>query len=542
MVILITSKKRVCFSIVFIFYLVTETCAQASGRRPNIIFILADDMGIGDTSVPRYKPKFTITQIQTPNLERLASNGLLFTKAYASSSVCGPSRSSILLGRHTGRSLIRGNTGKMGKYGDFALPNDRSTFVEILRKAGYYTALIGKWGFGGHSAIPPSHPLDKGFDKFFGQLTHEDSHIFFPDRIYDNTRENKRYDANLHLPKNERASEERCTSQPESCEFIHDLYTEEAVSLIKQRTNKENPFFLFLSYTAPHVGSWDPEPEGQRLGFAARVRKVAPRYVCPRNMYIPPKTWKIDECRHRSVITNYLDRDIGVILDLVEEQGIAGNTLIIFTADNGPNGKIRLFRGGRTALVHNLKTFKSTAGQRGGKRDLFEGGTRTPFIVQWKGKISPSSRSSELVSLTDLYSTFLSLAGAASTSKDLDNDSISLVPTLLGMSNKQEHHQYLHFEYCDQQSDNWAVIKNDPNERCSWAVRRNDGYKLMYDHNLKKTLLFNLNNDPSERRNLALFASNRRLIDNLQSLYKISHVPLQDVGYHGQTIEDENVK
>jgi len=352
----------------------------------------------------------------------------------------------------------------------------------------------------------------------------------FPHRIHDNSKENNNYEANVRLPENNLATAARCSSSSNGCSFIHDLLTTRAVTYIQERTSQQNPFFLFLSYTTPHVGSWKPEKEGSRLSFAERVRKIAPDAVCPNSMWVPTGALRIDACRHKAAITNYLDRDIGTILDTLEENGLSESTVILFAADNGPNGNININVNKQRRKVHDLRTFNSTSGQRGGKRTLFEGGLRTPFIVQWKGHIKPGSVSESLVSLVDLFATFADLAQA-----DIDRskvDSLSLVPVFKGLETELER-EYLHFEYCDQQSLRWNDIKKNPSSLCSWAIVKKDGYKLQYNHKEKRTYLFNLRTDPSEKNSL----HRPQRIVNMRALYQSSHFPLEEVGYHGQTVK-----
>jgi len=282
-----------------------------------------------------------------------------------------------------------------------------------------------------------------------------------------------------------------------------------------------------LSYSTPHVGSW--KPDRRTTTWQDRVHKIAPVYTCPDSFEVAPDVRRIEECRHAALVTNYVDRDVGRILDSLEKHGIAENTLVVFAGDNGPNGEIRI----DGELIHDLATFKSTADQRGGKREVFEGGIRTPLIMQYKGTIPGGTVENLPASLEDLFTTFADAARATHLVKaSALLDGVSLLPTLTEKQSSQIRREYLYFEHCNLQAVNWKKIKSNPNSLCSWAVRRFDGWKLLYNYLDGKYYLFDLNSDPSERQNL--YGANPELVSSLWSLREEAHIPLKEMGYDGQ--------
>jgi len=547
----------VCFSLLLGFSFVNSSC----GLRPNIIFILADDLGVGDLSVDDYKQEQQEhkQQIQTPSLERMARNGIRYTQAYAPSPVCGPSRASILFGYDTGQSPIRGNTGTGI---DFDLPRSETTFVELLESSGYFTALIGKWGFGGPGG---SLPGQYGFQRFIGQLTHQDAHVLMPLRIHNHTKIypfklNKKNQNNfnfmytideqsIYLEKNEKANENYCIQDNLNCDFAHDVYTRYALDYISdhcgknQKNNNNNnnnqPYFLYLSYNTPHVGSWLNEDKLDN--YRDKIRKVAPKYDknCVDTINVPGDTSKVDECRHKSILEDYIDVDVGKILDLVRDCNDEDSTMIIFAGDNGPNGNLFLSNNQRNR-VHHLDTFYSTAGMRGGKRDMYEGGIRTPLIIQWKNTIPMNSVSTKMVSLIDLYQTFIEVAGLTEqcflfppslssrilSSLSSSSSSSRISSSRISLLNNENEHDYLYWEFCPSQVKEWKTIRRRPWKRCSRAARLQNGMKLVYRHETEKLELYNITNDYSETRNIININENSILLKQLQDIFDNSHVPL----------------
>lgn len=356
--------------------------------QPNIILIVADDLGYGDLGV------YGQREIATPNLDRMAAEGMRFTQFYAGSTVCAPSRGSLMTGLHTGHSPIRGNGLQ------FLRPND-VTMAQVLRDAGYRTAGYGKWGLG--DSWTRGLPMQQGFDEWFGYLNHLQAHNYYPSHLYANRKP-------IPIPGNLRAFPDRTV-------YSHDLFTELADAYI-QREHSE-PYFLYLPYTIPHantMGSW--------LGAEGMpVPDDAPYSNAP---------WPQTQRNHAAMITR-LDRDIGRLLDRLDATGQSENTLVIFTSDNGPHRE-----GGA-----DPEFFDSNGPLRGIKRDLYEGGIRVPMIARWTGTVAPGTTSDHQCAFWDLMTTF---ADVADTPAPENTDGISFVPTLTNEGTQPEH-EFLYWEF-----------------------------------------------------------------------------------------------
>jgi|GEM_PF-499831 len=408
-----------------VFILIMPDALRAREKapgRPNIIYILADDAGYGDFGC------YGQQDISTPNIDGMAGEGIIFTEHYAGAPVCAPSRCSLLTGKHTGHGQIRGNEEVLPE-GQMSLSSGETTVAEVLKKAGYYTALIGKWGLGapGSEGEPSRH----GFDYSFGYLCQRQAHNYYPDHLWRNGEK---------IPL-------------DGMTYTHDLFTREALTLI--RKNKSRPFFLYLAYTIPHAALQVPdlEPYGGRA-------------------------WSEDKKRYAAMITR-MDRDIGTIKDLLRELGMDGNTLVIFSSDNGPHAE-----GGA-----HPSYFRSAGPFRGMKRDLYEGGIRVPMIAWWPGVIKARSRTSHVSAFWDILPTLAELAGAGIPG---GIDGISLVPVLLGRPGDQKNHESLYWEFHEQggkQAVRWGKWK---------ALQLN--VRLDPDAPLE---LYNLESDPGEKQNLA---------------------------------------
>lgn len=347
-------------------------------KRPNIIFILADDLGYGDLGC--YGQKV----IQTPNLDRMAAEGIRFTDCYAGSTVCAPSRCCLMTGYHTGHARIRGNKRHP------LLPED-VTVAELLKAEGYATGIIGKWGLG--EPATTGIPNRQGFDEWFGYLNQRRAHNYYPDYVWHN--ETKYYLEH---------------------QYSHDLFTERALDFIKR--NKDRRFFLYLAYTIPHANN--------ELG-----RKTGNGMEVPSDEPYSDKPWPQPQKNHAAMITR-LDRDIGRLFDLLKQLGIDENTIVFFSSDNGPHKE-----GGA-----DPKFFNSSGPLRGYKRDLYEGGIRVPMLVRWPGVIEAGRVCDFPWAFWDFLPTAAELAGA---SVPEGIDGISIVPTLL--ARKQKGHDYLYWEF-----------------------------------------------------------------------------------------------
>ncbi len=367
-------------------------------RPPNIIFILADDLGYGDLGC------YGQEKILTPRLDRMAAEGMRFTQAYSGSTVCAPSRCSLMTGMHQGHAFIRGNTSMIDRV-RVPLRSEDITVAEVLKKAGYATGLVGKWGLGDTGTT--GAPNAKGFDEFFGYTDQYLAHNYYPDKLWRN-------DVEVTVEGNVLEAPNVCKT---CTTYSHDLFTTEALGFIER--HKETPFFLYLAYTIPHANN-----EAKR--FRENGMEV------PSDEPYRDKPWPQAQRNHAAMITR-LDRDLGRVLDLLEEQGLARDTLVIFSSDNGVHKE-----GG---VVPSF--FMDSGPLRGIKRDLYEGGIRVPAIAWWPGTIAPKTVSDQTWAFWDFLPTAAALAGCEAPGCD----GVSILPTLKGSGDAQGQHEYLYWEF-----------------------------------------------------------------------------------------------
>lgn len=426
--------------------------AQPAPKKPNIIFILADDLGYGDTE------PYGQVKIKTPFLSRLAEEGMLFTQFYAGTSVCAPSRSALMTGQHTGHTFIRGNK-EIQPEGQYPIADTVFTIAEALKKAGYATGLFGKWGLG--PAGSSGDPLAHGIDRFYGYNCQRQSHRYYPTHLWNN-------DKQVLLSENGNLEHTKT--------YAPDLIQEQALRFIEQHVQR--PFLLFLTYTLPHaellapddsiyreyLGKFEEKPyRGNDYGEGATDGGYA-------SQLHPHATF--------AAMVTRLDKYVGEVMASLKRLGIDDNTLVIFTSDNGPHTE-----GGADPSF-----FRSSGGLRGIKRDLYEGGIRVPFIARWPGKIKPGVKNNYAGAFWDIFPTFTDIAGIAGPPH---TDGISILPALTG-GNNQEEHAYLYWEF-HEGGGRQAVRKG------KWkAVRLNvfkdpDGPVELYD----------LDKDKTETKNLA---------------------------------------
>jgi arylsulfatase A-like enzyme len=358
-------------------------------KKPNVIFILADDLGYGDLGCYGQK------KIKTPNLDRLAAQGMRFTQAYAGSTVCAPSRCALMTGKHTGHAHIRGNS-------NVPLRPEDVTVAALLKQAGYVTGLIGKWGLG--EAGTTGVPTKQGFDSFFGYLNQVHAHNYYPDFLWRNT-EKVPIEGNVVVK----------GVATKRTQYSHDLFAEEALRFVEK--NKDKTFFLYLAFTIPHANN-----EAGKLGMEV-----------PSDEPYTKEPWPQAQRNHAAMITR-MDRDVGRLMQKLQELGIDENTIVFFSSDNGPHKE----GGGDPDF------FRSAGPLRGFKRSLHDGGVRVPMIVRWPGKI-PAGDNPHVWAFWDFLPTAAELAGA----RVPDNiDGISIVPTLLRQG-KQRDHEYLYWEFTE---------------------------------------------------------------------------------------------
>lgn len=401
--------------------LVNESFAQKESSRPNIIYILADDLGYGDIGC--YGQKY----IKTPYIDRLAAEGIRFTQHYTGAPVCAPARCCLLTGKNAGHAFVRDNLELKDddpfKIGQTPLPDETFTIAKMLKKSGYSTAIIGKWGLG--SIASSGAPNKQGFDFFYGYADQVHAHNHYPDFLWRNDKQESipgnvltvhpKIDKSLTVDKNE-------YKKYIGTHYSLDLMADEAVKFIGE--NRNNPFFLYLAFVTPHKalqvpveslemynGKFDEQPYDGKASYTPHPRPLS---------------------AYAAMITR-MDSKVGAILQKLKELGIDDNTIVMFSSDNGPAG------GGGL----NNKFFNSSGGLRGMKAQVYEGGIREPFIVRWPGIVSPGKTSGHVSAQYDLMATLAELTGQ----KLNETDGISFLPTLRGETKNQKQHEFLYWEF-----------------------------------------------------------------------------------------------
>ena len=431
--------------------------------RPNIVFILADDMGYGEIE------PFGQTLIKTPNLTRMAKEGMKLTNHYAGTSVCAPSRCALMTGLHTGHAEVRGNQQYKIKNGQLPISDQAVTVAELLKISGYATGLIGKWGLGDTGTT--GDPNKQGFDFFYGYTDQVLAHNHFPQFLIRNGAKEYLRNEVEYLDSSKWGSITKSRK-----DFADELFMNEAIKFITE--NRSRNFFLYLPFIIPHCND-----EGLK-DF---------QYEVPSQREYVSQTWSKDEKDYAASIS-YLDEYVGKILDHLKKLHLDSNTLVIFTSDNGPR-------------VNQMR-FKSSGNLRGFKRDLYEGGVRVPFIAWWPGHIKNNSVSDHVSTFWDFMPTVCTLAGVQ---QHYDSDGISYLPTLLAKGN-QVKHDYVYFEF--HEGDGAQAVRKG-----KWkAVVR--GVKSEKPSALE---LYDLENDPAEQNNVA--SKFPEISAQLSSIIKKSHEP-----------------
>ena len=345
-------------------------------KKPNIVFILVDDAGIGDFST------YGCSYGTTPNIDRLAAEGMKFTHAYSGSAVCAPSRCVLMTGQHTGHVLRRANQSKDGL---LSLPAGQATVARLLHDAGYATGGFGKWGLGNPNTTGVAEK--QGFDVFFGYYDQKHAHDYYTDYLVRNS-------TNVPYQQSGKHTWE---------DYSHTRIANETLKFIEE--NKDRPFFCYAAWTPPHD-----------------------EWVIPDNAPFSEKPWP-EEMRNYAAMVALVDKDVGRLMQKLKDLGIDDNTLVIFSSDNGANDEC-------------IEPLKSTGGLRGFKRMLYEGGIRAPFIARMPGKIAPGTTSDVLTTSVDFMPTAADLAGVPHPAR---LDGISILPTLLGQKQAKQH-ESLYFE------------------------------------------------------------------------------------------------
>ncbi len=457
--------------------------ASSEAPRPNIILIVADDLGYGDLG------SYGQRHIQTPHLDQMAKEGLRFTQFYAGSTVCAPSRSVLMTGQHTGRTPVRGNE-EVVPIGQQPLPDSTITVAEVLQEAGYVTGAFGKWGLGAPGSAGVPHR--QGVDRFFGYIGQRRAHFYWPEFLFESDR-----DSLWRVPLE--GNKAKDTSTPDFPHpgsgpplqrgtYSHDAIMERALSFVDTQSQSDNPFFAYLPVTIPHASLSVPK-DALAPYLNADGNSVFDETPFPGNHYTVQPTPK---AAYAAMISR-LDQDVGRLLDHLESNGAAKNTLVLFTSDNGPHEE-----GG-----YDPSYFNSNGSLRGMKRDLYEGGIRVPQIAWWPGRVE-AGRTTDLPSyFGDYMQTFATLAGVSPPDAI---DSISLVPTLLGNSTRQKTHDHLYWEFQGTQAVRQGRWK---------AVRDSIGGGTPE--------LYNLNDDPEESENVA--DEHPGVVERMSTLMNEAHTP-----------------
>jgi arylsulfatase A-like enzyme len=397
--------------------------------RPNIILIVADDLGYGELG--SYGQK----KIQTPHLDRMAAEGMRFTQFYAGSTVCAPSRAVFMTGLHTGNVRIRGNTPRV------PLAKEDLTIAELLKHSGYATCAIGKWGLG-LEPTPKARlknqwfatPNQKGFEEWFGYIDQQKAHDYFPEQLWRN-------DDLIQLERNLYGNKG---------DYSHHFFARASLNYAAISRNK--PFFLYLAYTIPHANS--------RLG-----RETGNGMEIPSDEPYSAMDWPQPEKNKAAMIT-LLDRDIGRLFEVLKEHGLDENTVVFFTSDNGPH----------KAGGNDPAFFNASGPFRGIKRDLYEGGIRVPMIVRWPGKIPAGEVSDQVWAAWDFLPTAAEIAHIPPPRRI---DGISMLPTLLGKKQTNQH-AFLYWEFHEQGSKqavrmgDWKALRQAPGAPLELYYLKND--------------------------------------------------------------------
>jgi arylsulfatase A-like enzyme len=463
-------KNKIPIALYASFAFVSCVPGNKEEPQPNIVYILADDLGYGDLSC------YGQQKFSTPNIDRLASEGMLFSQHYTGSTVSAPSRSSLMTGLHTGHTPIRGNK-PWEPEGQWPMSSDSYTVAEMLKTSGYTTGAYGKWGLG--YIDTEGDPNSQGFDEFYGYNCQGLAHNYYPDHLWHNhekilLHENDNGKTGIYGP---------------------DIIHEAALDFLE--TNKDNPFFLFYPTTIPHAelfareeymqmfrGKFDPEKSYKGVDDGPTFR-LGPYGSQPES-----------HAAFAAMITG-LDNYVGELLAKLEELELEKNTIVIFVSDNGPH-----MEGGA-----DPDYFNSNGDLKGYKRDVYEGGIRTPMLVKWPGKIVAGSTSEHISAFWDVMPTFAEISGAEVSG---EIDGISFLPALLGK--QQKKHEYLYWEFHEQggkvavRMGNWKAVKLNINKTPQ-----------------SETELYDLSTDIGEADNLA--ASNPDIVKKMEEIMKQAHTP-----------------
>ncbi|RPI20016.1 MAG: N-acetylgalactosamine-6-sulfatase [Acidobacteria bacterium] len=450
---------------------------------PNIVFILADDLGYGDVGC------FGQQKIRTPNIDKLAASGIRFTRHYSGSPVCAPSRGVLMTGLHSGHAVIRNNK-EIQPEGQPPLPAGTQTLARLLQKSGYRTGCFGKWGLGFPGS--PGEPLRQGFDRFFGYNCQRHAHNYYPTYLWDNDRrrpiDNPDFSPHQQLPQDLDPKDAASYRAYIGRHYSPDLIAEEARSFV--RASAGRPFFLWMTTTVPHLALQVPEDS-----LAEYLGKFPETPYKGQTRYLPHRA---PRAAYAAMITR-MDREVGRLRKLIEELGLGKRTIFVFASDNGP---VYDQHGGT-----DCDFFNSNGGLNGRKGSVYEGGMRVPMMVSWPGRISAGTQSDRVTGFEDWLPTICELAGVQ---PGAAVDGISFAPTLMGQKQTVRPFLYREFPaYGGQQcllAEDWKLIRRDLVPSAGTQP---------------KTELYNLASDPHEGRDVA--TANPAVVARLTEIAREQH-------------------
>lgn len=447
----------------------------AAAQKPNVIYLLADDLGLGDLSC------YGQEKFKTPSIDRIAKEGIQFTAHYSGNTVCSPSRAVLMTGQQPGKVYLRGNVTE-----EITAPLDPQMTVlpEIFKAAGYATGAFGKWGLGHTHLEGKNNPLTHGFDEFCGWKSQMIAHTYYPSSYVHNGKE-------IPLKKGT---------------YVHDIIMNNALQFMERNANEGRPFFCYIPTAIPHAAMHAPSELHQK--WRKRLPQfdhIIGKYRIHRGDGSDSVPDVVNPIAGFAAMLEHLDNQVSDILALLDYYDIDDQTLIIFSSDNGAHRE-----GG-----HRPEFWNSTASLRGMKRDMHEGGIRTPMLARWPGVISPGTTTNHLSAFQDVLPTMAELAEQPLPKQA---DGISFLPLLKGMTHQQKKHEFLYWEFC----------KGNEQSLFSQAIRMKDwkGYreKSKNQEAMTPLELYNLKEDPFEQTNLAL--QEPQIVTLLLSLIKKARQPL----------------
>lgn len=462
-------SRFLVMGVVLVFsFCVTSVSNAEEARKPNIIYILMDDAGYGDLGC------FGQETLATPNIDRMADEGMRFTQHYAGCTVCAPSRCVLLTGKHTGHCSVRGNSPGLMQEGE-------PTIASVLKEAGYRTGVIGKWGIG--NPPPLDDPARFGFDYAYGYVSMWHAHNFYPEFLI---RNGEKVALRNVVEEKWQGSDGRGIAV-EKVDYVPQLLSDDVIAFIER--NQDQPFFLYYALNIPHANNEAGAAKTPERGMEVQVSGFGE---------FADEDWPGPEKGFAQIMKN-IDSDVGRIIAKLKELGLDEDTLVILTSDNGPHQE-----GG-----HQMEFFDSNGSLRGMKRDLYEGGIREPTVMRWPGKIPAGATSDHISAFQDMLPTFADIAGVE-TPQGVDG--ISMLPAMLGREEEQSEHEYLYWEFTEQGGKR--------------AIRQGD-WKLvqlnMSRPEPSSPELYNIADDPSETTDVA--ADHPEIVARLVELMDAAHEP-----------------